>query len=425
MKTLSLRSLKRSWTINILFVLTAVFFSLCSILLAQLIIFGHPKFPTQQPILISTGAALSLLLVAHLSYLATERIPGSAPQFLAIPILAFYFLVLSTTLYFLRIDYSRVVLGAAFVGLVIWYIIGTILLRRYEIGRIGLVPPITKSKLEQLPRINWEDLTNPNQSHEVLDALVVSNEAEIPPDWQRFVTRARLDNLPVYTVDAIKEAVTGKVDLDKVTANDRSLLIWGRGYLFIRKYLDWIIALFALPFFIPILAILAIWIKLDDGGPVFYIQERTGFKGKPFRMYKIRTMSHKSSGSTSLEDAKTKEDDKRITRAGQFIRKSRLDELPQIFNILLGQMAWIGPRPNAVKLSEWYRSEFSQYDLRYLVPPGITGWAQVNHGHVATIDGEREKVAYDLFYAKNVSLSLDILIALRTIKVMVTGSGAK
>lgn len=425
MKYLSLRSLRRSWTINILFVFTAVFCALVSILAAQLIFFGHLVFPTQQPILISTGAALSLLLVAHISYLATDRIPGSSPQFLAVPILIFYFLTLSTLLYFLRIDYSRVVLGAAFVGLLVWYVIGSILMRRYEYGQIGLVPPVHKEILDDLPKIEWVNLTNTNHSPKLLDALVVSRNAEITPDWQRYITRSRLENIPVYSLSAVREAVSGKVDLDRVSPNDKSFLIWGRGYLVIRKYLDWLLALIALPIALPILLILAAVIKIDDGGPIFFIQERTGYKGRPFRMYKLRTMSCNSSKKGSVEDAKTKDKDKRITRAGQFIRKTRLDELPQILNILLGQMAWIGPRPNAIQLSEWYRSEFSQYDLRYMVPPGITGWAQVNFGHVASVEGEREKVAYDLYYAKNVSLSLDILIALRTIKVMVTGRGAK
>lgn len=425
MNNFSLRSLKSSWTVNFLFVLTAAFFSICSIMIAQLIFFGHLLYPTQQPILISTGAALSLLVVAHLSYLATDRIPGSSPQFLAVPILVFYFLTLSTLLYFLRIDYSRVVLGAAFVGLLIWYIIGSILMRRHERGQIGLVPPINKKVLEDFPKIEWIDLANTNHSPKLLDALVVSRNVQISSEWQRYITRSRLENIPVYTLSAVREAVSGKVDLDRISPNDKSFLIWGRGYLVIRKYLDWLLALIALPLILPALLILAAIIKLDDGGPVFFVQERTGYKGKPFRMIKIRTMSQSQDEERSIEDAKTKEKDKRITRAGLLIRKTRLDELPQVFNILLGQMAWIGPRPNAIELSEWYRSEFSQYDLRYMVPPGITGWAQVNHGHVASVEGEREKVAYDLYYAKNVSLSLDILIALRTLKVMVTGHGAK
>ncbi len=91
----------------------------------------------------------------------------------------------------------------------------------------------------------------------------------------------------------------------------------------------------------------------------------------------------------------------------------------------MGQMSWIGPRPNAVSLSAWYRAEFSQYDLRYVVPPGITGWAQVNQGHVSTVNEEREKVAYDLFYAKNVSFALDLLIVFKTFGVVFSGRGAK
>ncbi len=180
-----------------------------------------------------------------------------------------------------------------------------------------------------------------------------------------------------------------------------------------------------MPFVAAVLCLAAIAIKLDDGGKVFFVQERTGHKGKLFKMIKIRTMTDKMLVEDKTEAARTVDNDARITRVGKVIRISRIDELPQIFNILMGQMSWIGPRPNAVSLSAWYRAEFSQYDLRYVVPPGITGWAQVNQGHVSTVNEEREKVAYDLFYAKNVSFALDLLIVFKTFGVVFSGRGAK
>ncbi len=127
----------------------------------------------------------------------------------------------------------------------------------------------------------------------------------------------------------------------------------------------------------------------------------------------------------SREDAMTNADDVRITRVGRFLRQSRLDELPQIFNILLGEMSFIGPRPEAEVLSSWYTGDIPFYRYRHVVKPGITGWAQVNQGHVATVEEINEKLQYDFFYIKYFSPWLDLLIVFRTLKVMLTGFGSR
>ena len=118
-------------------------------------------------------------------------------------------------------------------------------------------------------------------------------------------------------------------------------------------------------------------------------------------------------------------DDERITRFGAFLRKYRIDELPQVINILRGEMSWIGPRPEALPLSQWYQEELPFYSYRHVVRPGITGWAQVNQGHVTSSDQVLEKLHYDFFYIKNLSIWLDLLIVLKTIRVVLLGTGAK
>jgi lipopolysaccharide/colanic/teichoic acid biosynthesis glycosyltransferase len=125
------------------------------------------------------------------------------------------------------------------------------------------------------------------------------------------------------------------------------------------------------------------------------------------------------------EKAVTKDNDPRITRAGRILRKTRIDELPQLFNILMGEMSWIGPRPEAKVLSDWYEQEIPFYRYRHVVRPGITGWAQVCQGHVASIEDVQKKLEYDFYYAKHFSLWLDVLVALKTIGIMVSGRGAK
>jgi len=121
----------------------------------------------------------------------------------------------------------------------------------------------------------------------------------------------------------------------------------------------------------------------------------------------------------------TRDGDDRITRVGRFLRKTRLDELPQAWNILKGEMSWIGPRPEASELANWYEDQIPFYAYRHIVRPGITGWAQVNQGHVADVDEVRAKLRFDFYYIKNLSLWLDLLIALKTIRVVLGGIGAK
>ena len=121
----------------------------------------------------------------------------------------------------------------------------------------------------------------------------------------------------------------------------------------------------------------------------------------------------------------TQDADNRITNIGRFLRKTRLDELPQIWNILGGDMSWIGPRPEAQELAEWYEGEIPFYSYRHIVRPGITGWAQVNQGHVTSIEDVEAKLRFDFYYVKNLSLWLDVLIALKTLRVVVSGIGAK
>jgi lipopolysaccharide/colanic/teichoic acid biosynthesis glycosyltransferase len=121
----------------------------------------------------------------------------------------------------------------------------------------------------------------------------------------------------------------------------------------------------------------------------------------------------------------TREGDARITRLGRFLRRSRIDELPQIINILMGHMSWIGPRPEAAALSQWYEGEIPFYRYRHVVVPGITGWAQVSQGHVAELDDVKTKLQYDFYYIRNFSVWLDLLIIAKTIKTMLNGFGSK
>lgn len=198
------------------------------------------------------------------------------------------------------------------------------------------------------------------------------------------------------------------------------------GYLPHKRALDLVLVM-ALG--LPILAALVILftaVRLIDGTPPLFAQRRVGLNGRCFMLYKIRTMRlDEERGKDTVAANMTLPDDGRITRVGRFLRRWRLDELPQIINIARGEMSWIGPRPDASVLATHYEHCVPGYRARYAVRPGLSGWAQVNQGHVVGCDQVRTKLDHDLHYIGNASAWLDLLIAIRTIGVIVTGRGAR
>lgn len=198
-----------------------------------------------------------------------------------------------------------------------------------------------------------------------------------------------------------------------------------KAYLKIKDVLDWIFALIGLMLFLPAGLLIAAAIKLDTPGPALFRQIRVGHRGALFTVYKFRTMAMATIPENDHSAAMTHTGDQRITRVGRFLRRSRLDEVPQLLNVLRGEMSWIGPRPEALVLSNWYEKQLPFYRHRHIVRPGITGWAQVNQGHVVQVDDVREKLRYDLYYVENCSLRLDMVIVLRTVHTVLTGFGAR
>ncbi|MGZ5280230.1 MAG: exopolysaccharide biosynthesis polyprenyl glycosylphosphotransferase, partial [Pseudobdellovibrionaceae bacterium] len=188
----------------------------------------------------------------------------------------------------------------------------------------------------------------------------------------------------------------------------------------LKRLMDVTISLFILLITVPIMLVTAVWIRLDSPGPVIYRQTRTGRDGKDFVIYKFRSMRT----DAEKDGAKwASENDSRVTRIGNFIRKTRIDELPQLFNILKGSMSFVGPRPERPEFNTSLEKELSFYNLRHMVQPGLTGWAQVLYPYGASLEDAKEKLQYDLYYIKNYSLWLDISIVLKTITVVFFGRG--
>ncbi|WP_233253013.1 MULTISPECIES: exopolysaccharide biosynthesis polyprenyl glycosylphosphotransferase [unclassified Geobacillus] len=190
-------------------------------------------------------------------------------------------------------------------------------------------------------------------------------------------------------------------------------------YPYVKRVLDILLSLLALPIAIPIILIFAVIIKLETPGPAFFLQERVGLHGKYFKVIKLRSMGVNAEKNGAQWATKN---DPRVTRVGAFIRKTRIDELPQLFNVLKGDMSLIGPRPERPMFTAQFNEEIPGFIDRLQVKPGITGWAQVNGGYDIT---PREKLELDRYYIDNMSFWLDLKIILKTIKVCITGDGAR
>jgi lipopolysaccharide/colanic/teichoic acid biosynthesis glycosyltransferase len=188
-----------------------------------------------------------------------------------------------------------------------------------------------------------------------------------------------------------------------------------------RRAFDIAFVIVLLPLSLPAFLVIALAVKLDEGGPVFFVQERLGLDEVPFCLVKFRTMAVKAEEATGPRWAQA--DDPRITRVGRVLRKLRLDELPQLFNILKGDMSLIGPRPIRKYFADQLAQEIPGYRCRFLVKPGLTGWAQVNHDYAGSKEGQREKFRYEMFYLLHKSFRMDLLILLLTVKVMIKAKG--
>lgn len=222
------------------------------------------------------------------------------------------------------------------------------------------------------------------------------------------------------------ESVTGRVALESLRA---SWLLFSPGFqasrfmLVYKRLFDLLWATVAFVLAAPIMLLTAIAIRLDSPGPAIFRQRRIGKDGKIFTVYKFRSM-FQDAGKVQVH-APAEEDDPRVTRAGRWLRKLRLDELPQLFNIVNGDMSFIGPRPFVPDQEEQYSKEIPFYTQRWAVKPGASGWAQVHRGYCATLEDNVEKLSYDLFYIKNMSIGLDLLILFQTIKILLLGRGGR
>lgn len=191
----------------------------------------------------------------------------------------------------------------------------------------------------------------------------------------------------------------------------------------IKRMFDILVSLVLLVLFLPVCLVTVLLIHLEDRGPIFYTQERVGYRGGNFRLLKFRSMRQDAERDGVAQWAKV--NDPRVTRIGAFIRQTRIDEIPQIWNVLRGDMSFVGPRPERPSIVAELVAHIPYFEHRHVVKPGITGWAQINYPYGASLEDARQKLKYDLFYIKNYSLVLDMIVILKTIKVILWPKGVR
>jgi sugar transferase (PEP-CTERM system associated) len=232
--------------------------------------------------------------------------------------------------------------------------------------------------------------------------------------------------IPITDLSAFYEKVRGEVPIDSLKA---SWLIYGSGFeqgsvrTFIKRAFDLLVSLVLFVATAPVMLVTALAIKLESPGPVIFRQVRVGRAGRPFTVLKFRSMRADAEKDGVARWATA--GDARVTAVGRIIRKLRIDELPQLINVLRGEMSFVGPRPERPEFVAGLKEQIPFYDLRHSVKPGLTGWAQVRYCYGASVEDARTKLQFDLYYVKNHSLFLDILVLFETVRVILFREGAR
>lgn len=380
------------------------------------------EWPGLQNSLVGTILALA---AGYFGFRRLTRYPGVRASYNILPFFAASYGLVLAFFFFARLEYSRAHFLISFLLCIVWFYLVYFHLQRRRL-RIGFIPAGDSARLTAIREVDWVDLSHRDGRGEPLDLIVADLRADLGEQWERFLADRALEGTLVMHVKQMEESLTGRVAIEHLSENTLGSLIPAIVYSRLKRVGDFIGALAALPLLAPFMLGIALAIKLDSKGPVFFHQQRMGYRGFTFSMIKFRTMRVEAPGGLDPRTAAmTGREDLRITRVGRFLRRYRLDELPQVINVLKGEMSWIGPRPEAIALSEWYEAELPFYRYRHIVRPGITGWAQLKQGHVAEVDEVLEKLHYDFYYIKNFSFWLDLLILAGTLRVMISGHGAR
>jgi sugar transferase (PEP-CTERM system associated) len=258
-----------------------------------------------------------------------------------------------------------------------------------------------------------------------VDRVVVAMEDRRGSMPVRELLDLRLRGVVIEDASVLIERLSGKLPLEGLNP---SSLIFTEGFnvkasqQIVRRLVSIAVSFIGLAICLPFIPLIVLAVRLSSPGPIFFRQTRVGLRGRLFTVLKFRTMRQDAEAKGAVWATKN---DPRVTSLGRFMRKTRVDEIPQLWNVLCGQMSFVGPRPERPEFVQWLTNEIPYYDLRHLIRPGLTGWAQVRYQYGASLEETKQKLEYDLYYVKHLSLGLDLLIMFETIKTIVLRRGAQ
>ena len=372
---------------------------------------------------------LPFLLAAHWLYRGAG-LPASERGSLLLVTTAMPFLLTPLGFALLQQPYSRGAVLLVYALSTVWFVTGDWLHRRRHVQRLAYldagIPALLQQLLDRVSQrtpafqlLPWP-AGAPDNVFEV-DGVVL--DRRVPPSDERseLLSSLKLNHVRLYSVEAVAELLSGR----KVFAPDQDEL-WqidgNPAHDLAKRVVDVALVLTTSPLWLPLCALIGIAVRLDSPGPMLFSQSRVGRNGRSFRLWKFRSMRHDDQPQPARF---AQQQDDRITRVGRVIRRWRLDELPQLWNVLLGHMSLIGPRPEQTQFVHAFATRIRAYPYRHLVRPGLTGWAQVQQGYA---DGEEEtaiKLSYDLYYVAHYSMALDLLIAYKTVRIVLNGFGSR
>ena len=400
--------------------------------------------------------AFTLLISYYFDLYEPERISGIAEiQFRLLLVVSTLSFALATVVYiFPRIDIGPSIL---FVGtviltvlLMIWrsaygriialpilrervYVLGdgeraravVALLRSRQDTGMEVIEAGSASAGEDQGKFFANQLRSFNSSKSSIDRIIVAMENRRGSMPVQELLNLRLRGVVVEETAPLIERLSGRLPLDGLNP---STLIFTEGFnvrtylLFARRLISIFVSSIALLICLPLIPFIVLAVRLSSPGPIFFKQVRVGFRGRPFTIYKFRTMRQDAEANGAQWATKH---DARITSLGRLMRKTRLDEIPQLWNVLRGDMGFVGPRPERPEFVQWLVKEIPYYNLRHMIRPGITGWAQVRYQYGASLEETRRKLEFDLYYIKHISVGLDLLIMFETIKTILLRRGAQ
>ena len=282
--------------------------------------------------------------------------------------------------------------------------------------------PVAEAERKEVFRAALERFRGDNPG---VDRVIVALEDRRGGVPMRELLNLRFDGVVVEEAGTLLERLTGKLYLDGLRP---SSFIYSEGFKvkpsqqIMRRIVSTLTAATGLLIFLPFFPFVVLLVRLSSPGPIFFRQTRVGMGGRNFTVYKFRTMRTDAEADGAKWASKN---DPRVTRFGMFMRKTRIDEVPQLWNVLKGDMGFVGPRPERPEFVPWLSEQIPYFDLRHMIRPGLTGWAQVRYGYGATLAEAREKLEFDLYYIKHMSLGLDLLIMFETIKTIIRRQGSQ